>query len=67
MKKRFPAHDQFRKSSYSPILKNCVGVCFAGKSVFVKNTKLVEGSVVQFNKAEWKAFLLGVKAGEFDI
>ena len=33
----------------------------------VRDTKLGEGSpVLQFTAAEWRAFVAGVKAGEFD-
>lgn len=60
----------WKKSSYSNGNggNNCVEVRVALRvdSVLVRNDKTPSVSV-SFTKAEWKAFVEGVKAGEFDI
>ena len=53
------------KSSYSGNL-NCVDVTFVDGRVEVRNTRDPQ-AVLTFTVAEWEAFLLGVKAGEFDL
>jgi len=58
---------QFRKSSFSPASEECVGVCFTKGNVLVTNTKLKRRRVIKFTKGEWRAFILGVKSGEFDL
>jgi hypothetical protein len=56
------------KSSYS----NNGGECVETKSsadggVQVKDSKDAQSPVLSFTSAEWKAFVSGVKAGEFDL
>lgn len=49
--------------------KACVEVAptlAEGGAVLVRSTK-VPDKVVRFTRAEWSAFVLGVKAGEFDL
>jgi len=36
-------------------------------AILVRDSKDPSGPVLKFNKAEWEAFLLGAKDGEFDI
>ena len=56
----------YRKSLSSAHGGNhCVGVASKDGTVSVINTKS-HGAAIQFTLAEWKAFLEGVKAGEFD-
>ena len=57
----------YRKSSYSPMLLNarCVGVSFEKGRVFVTNTN-TKDNPIEFSVEEWKAFIRGVKAGEFE-
>jgi hypothetical protein len=43
-----------------------VEVAFAGDAVAVRDTKDRQGAMLLFTGDEWKAFLEGVKAGEFD-
>jgi hypothetical protein len=57
----------FRKSSYSPYAKNCVGVLFADEVVLVTNTKLADQRTIEFTRDEWRAFVRGVRNGEFDL
>jgi hypothetical protein len=58
---------QFKKSSFSPVSQNCVGVCISLDRVLVTNTKLKRRKIIEFNEHEWRAFILGVKNGEFDL
>jgi hypothetical protein len=56
----------FAKSSYctSPP-GGCVEVAAKGGFVAIRDTK-DPGQVLVFSKAEWEAFVKGVKTGEFD-
>ena len=47
------------------------GACVETRSVkegeiLVRNSRDPEGPILSFTKAEWVAFVAGVKAGEFD-
>ncbi|MEV7008140.1 DUF397 domain-containing protein [Streptosporangium sp. NPDC051022] len=53
------------KSAYSGH-GNCVEVIAAGGGVAVRDSKVPDGPLLWFTRAEWKAFLEGVKDGEFD-
>jgi hypothetical protein len=44
----------------------CVGVARQGESVLVGNTSDAEVPVSRFTRQEWRAFVAGVKLGEFD-
>ena len=59
---------EFKVSSFSPVGKMsfCAGVCIEGDQVFVVNTN-TRGPVLEFSRAEWSAFIDGVKNGEFDL
>jgi hypothetical protein len=56
------------KSSYSgPTGGNCVEVAFlAGGDVAMRNSRQPAGPALVFTRAEWDAFLLGARDGEFD-
>lgn len=57
----------FKKSSHS--VKSgghCVGISIQNDCVQVINTK-TKDKIVEFTKDEWKAFISGIKGGEFDI
>ena len=57
---------RWRKSSASGG-GDCVEVCFVERgTVLVRNSRVVEGPVLQFTSSEWHAFLAGVRLGEFD-
>lgn len=43
----------------------CVGVAIEGDEVQVVDTK--SDGALRFTAAEWRAFVAGVKAGEFDL
>jgi hypothetical protein len=44
----------------------CVEVAIKGKTVAVRDAKNPAQPMLLFTKAEWTAFVQGVKAGEFD-
>ena len=54
----------FYKSSFSGSY-GCVGVKKEDDKIFVTNTK-TQNNTVEFTPYEWKCFIEGVKAGEFD-
>ena len=55
------------KSSLSFSNSNCVEVAdLPGGQIGVRHSKHTEGLVLQFTPGEWKAFLGGVRNGEFD-
>jgi hypothetical protein len=59
---------RFRKSSFSGSANsNCVEVGFETSAVLMRDSKDRGGPVLRFTVAEWKAFVAGVKAGEFDL
>jgi hypothetical protein len=45
----------------------CVGVAIKGEAVGIKDMKDESLPALNFNAEEWKAFIAGVKRGEFDI
>jgi Domain of unknown function (DUF397) len=58
----------FRKSSYSGAANPaCVEVGFVAAEVLMRDSKDRGGPVLCFTPDEWKAFIAGVKAGEFDL
>jgi hypothetical protein len=58
----------FRKSSFSGVNNPlCVEVGAREGLIRVRDSKDRAGGELAFNRSEWEAFLLGVKAGEFDL
>jgi hypothetical protein len=58
---------KWRKSILSDT-GGCVEVAFAQGSVGVRDTKdRGAGPILEFNEREWRAFIGGVAAGEFDF
>lgn len=59
----------WRKASFSGDNGgNCVEVAeLADRSVAVRDSKDPDGPKLLFTEAEWKAFVSGVKADEFDL
>ena len=55
----------FRKSTFSDA-GGCVEVAKDVDGVRVRDTKNRQGAVLSFTHNEWKAFLAGVRHGEFD-
>ncbi|MDF5753957.1 DUF397 domain-containing protein [Spongiactinospora sp. TRM90649] len=54
------------KSSYSGG-GNCVEVSVASGAIGVRDSKQPGGALLRFTAEEWNAFVVGVKAGEFDL
>lgn len=59
---------EYRKSSFSSFLPpaRCVGVSFDRDKIFVINTNSKDGPI-EFSNEEWRQFIKGVKAGEFEV
>jgi hypothetical protein len=56
----------WRKSSYSSD-GACVETATTPGHVLVRDSKDRDGRVLTFTFAEWKAFLQGVRGGEFEV
>jgi hypothetical protein len=56
---------QWRKSTHSA-LGNCVEVAQVGGQIAVRSSNDPGGPVLVFDHMEWRAFLDGVRGGEFD-
>jgi len=62
-----PVARAWQKSSHSN-LNGCVEVAVEhGGGVAVRNSRDPQGPVLEFTADEWRAFLDGVKGGEFDL
>jgi hypothetical protein len=56
----------WRKSSYSNPSGNCVETAqLPAGEVAVRNSRFPDGPALVFTRAEWDAFLLGARDGEF--
>jgi hypothetical protein len=58
---------QWRKSSRSGSTGNCVEVAITDDGVAVRDTKNRSKQPHIYSRAEWAAFIDGVKDGEFDL
>ena len=56
----------WRKSTASAE-SNCVEVAANGDSIMVRSTRNRQGATLTFTTDEWKAFLVGARAGEFEV
>ncbi|GAA2527710.1 hypothetical protein Ahu01nite_088140 [Winogradskya humida] len=56
----------WRKSTRSGAAGHCVEVASVAAAVFVRDSKNVEGPMLEFGQAGWAEFVAGVRAGEFD-
>lgn len=56
----------WRTSTFSANGADCVEVRNTGDGIEVRDTKDRSGPTLRFNPSEIRAFILGVKAGEFD-
>lgn len=71
--------EDWHKASHSTDGSNCVEVTVtydtsgvphkqgSGKLYLMRDSKNPDGPVLAFTEAEWEAFVLGVRDGEFDI
>lgn len=57
--------DRWRKSTFSDTT-NCLEVRQVGEEIWVRNSRDPEGSTLRYTRPEWRAFLMGARAGEFD-
>jgi hypothetical protein len=57
---------EWRKSSFSAST-NCVEVAFVGDAIAVRDSKHPDGPALIYTRAEWDAFIGGVKDGEFEV
>lgn len=58
-------NEKFWKSSFSGNA-GCVEVSLRSDGVYVRDSKESQGAILTFTHHEWSAFVLGVRAGEFD-
>jgi hypothetical protein len=57
----------WRKSRHSNPSGNCVEAAgLPAGAVAVRNSRYPDGPALVFTKAEWEAFLLGARDGDFD-
>ena len=56
---------EWRRSSLC-VNAGCVEIGTVGGQVLVRDSKLAASPVLTYTRDEWRAFLAGVKAGEFD-
>jgi hypothetical protein len=58
---------EWRKSTFSNPSGNCVEAAeLPAGEVAVRNSRFPDGPALIFTHAEWDAFLLGARAGDFD-
>ena len=56
----------FKVSGWCKNRRNCVSVAVKSHGVAVRDTKDPSKTTLKFTQSEWKAFVKGVKNGEFD-
>lgn len=63
-----PLVPRWRHSSFSVGTEStCVDVAVVGPAVLVRDSKHPTGPVLRFSFAEWRVFLRGVRADEFEL
>ncbi|MFI6321328.1 DUF397 domain-containing protein [Nonomuraea sp. NPDC050556] len=56
----------WRKSSFSSNTGECIEVAdLPGGAIGIRDSKDAEGGILVFTAAEWRAFVAGVRNGEF--
>lgn len=60
------AHVMWRKSSYSGAVNNCVEIGDLPGAVGIRDSKNPSDPALVFTPRAWRAFVTGVKSGEFD-
>ena len=61
-----PTSQGFRRSSFCAPDGGCVEVDRGTQGAAIRDAKNPDGAVLRFTEAEWRAFVRGVHAGEFD-
>lgn len=59
--------NEWTKSSFSTAANNCVEAKYDGEKIHVRNSKSPEAGTATFTPDEWKAFLSGIREGEFSV
>ena len=59
--------DGFLCAEKSPWFVFCVAVKRGKRRVQIRDTKDLTDKTLSFSKGEWRTFIDGVKAGEFDV
>jgi len=58
----------WRRSSFcSGAASTCVEVAIGTRMVTVRDSKAVASPILRFTVEEWRAFVRGVRAGEFEV
>ena len=58
----------WRRSSYcSGAASTCVEVAISTQMVTVRDSKVAASPILRFTPEEWRAFIRGVRAGEFEV
>ncbi|WP_405490286.1 DUF397 domain-containing protein [Nocardia sp. NBC_00511] len=58
---------RFAKSSFSYGGGDCVEVAYHEEQIAVRDSKDKQSPTLWFTKSEWRAFVSGARAGEFDF
>ena len=61
------ADSDYRMSSQTLMRRICVMVAHKDGAISVRDSKDASKTALVFTEAEWVAFIMGVKAGEFDF
>lgn len=64
---RFKSAAWFKSSFSGPSGNACVEIAVLPDAVAVRDSKDRGGPVLRFTAAEWRAFVAGVRAEEFDL
>jgi Domain of unknown function (DUF397) len=66
MTDKHPINVSWHKSSFSA-QGNCLEAAYSSGSVLIRDSKDRRPYVLEFTSSEWRAFISGVRAGEFDL